>query len=213
MTSDSIKQAQAFKAEVEAKIQTLISEFAEGKVSREQFNVLYERYSARLSIANHAILSGNPDAVAIAQTGPPTIAVREQHMGKVIGLLIYHNVSETVLETLGDFQVEMNIITPVLEDFTMQALARQYIERRVQQMNDERWLCFVPGRFTTIVALFRHEPSGMQTRELERLQHDFEQANLQELDGDSADPSKLGYPFLGFVKRKYRRDNDEGSGR
>lgn len=202
---DRNAQIEAFKAEIEAKIKALVSEFAEGSLSREQFHALYERYSARLAIATHALFSGNPDVVDIAQTGPPTIALREALMGKAIGLLIYHHASERVLETLGDFPLPLEQIKPILDDFTMRLLAHTLIEPHMESIGDDRWLLFVSGTYTTVVTLFAHEPAQQQIRELERLRHDFEIANKRELESDDIDPDRLGYPFYTLVRRKYGR--------
>lgn len=203
MPDDSKSKAEAFKAAVEEKIQKLINDFAEGKISREQFHILYERYNARLKIADYAVMSGNPDAVEIAQGGPPTIAVKDAYMGRALGLMIYHNTAEVTLETLGTFDIPMQLLQPTLEDFTMQMLARTLVDRKVEKITKERWLLFVPGQFTTLVVLFEHEPSAMQIRELERMQHDFEQANHAKLQRSKVDPEQLAFPFRVFIKKRY----------
>ena len=202
-SDDSKNKAQVFKAAIEEKIQSLINDFAEGKVSREQFHILYERYNARLKIADYAMLSGNPDAVEIAQGGPPTIAVKDAYMGRALGLIIYHNTAELTLETLGDFDIPMQLLQPTLEDFTMQMLARTLVDRKIEKITKDRWLLFVPGQFTTLVTLFEHEPSGMQIRELERMQHDFEQANNAKLQATKVHKDQLAFPFIVFIKKHY----------
>lgn len=203
MSADARSQAETFKASVEAKIKGIVSEFAEGKISREQFHVIYERYSAQLSIANQALASGNPDAVSIAQGGPPTIAVRDAFMGKAMGLLVYHNKSGMILETLGDFDVPVSKISPVLNDFSMMMEADELIDRRVEEIEDRHWLLYAAGRYSTVVTLFRNEPSQMQIRDIERLHHDFEQANRAAVSKETVDGQKLAYPFRGFVEQKY----------
>lgn len=204
-SSDKRAKAEAFKAEVQKKIQSLIAEFADGKISREQFNVLYERYSGQLAIADHALLSGNPEAVAIAQTGPSTIMVKESLLGKAIGLTIYHNQSGMMVDTLGNFDVPAAHISPVLNDFTLMMQSKKLIDRRVEKVGPKQWLIFAAGQFTTIVTLFHNEPSALQSREMERLHHDFEEANRAFLQKDSVDKSKLAYPFLSFVQQKLKR--------
>lgn len=204
MSTESQSKAQAFKAMVEEKIQNLVAEFAEGKLSREQFHAIYARYSSQLSIANQAMATGNPDAVSIAQGGPPTVAMRDALMGKAIGLLIYHHNSGTVVETLGAFDVPVNKFSAVLNDFSLLLQTGKHIDYRVERLQEDQWLLFDPGRHTTIVTLFRHEPSQAQIREIERLHHDFEQANGT-LRGDTVDAEKLAYPFLVFVKKTIKK--------
>ncbi|NJL57581.1 hypothetical protein HC928_22470 [bacterium] len=204
MAVDRNAQALAFKATVEEKIRNLVAEFAEGKISREQFHAIYARYSSQLSIANQALVSGNPDAVSIAQGGPPTIAMRDALMGKAIGLLIYHHRSGTVLETLGNFEMPVTRIAPILNDFTLMLDSGRHIDHRVEKMDESQWLLFTPRHVTTIVTLFRHEPAQAQIREIERLHHDFEMANAG-LDRETVDADKLAYPFLVFVKKTLKK--------
>lgn len=202
---NSQAKAQAFKDQLEAKIRGLIEEFAEGRISREQFHVIYERYNAQLAIANHALASGNSDAVSIAQGGPPTVAIRDAHMAKAMGLLIYHNRSGTTLETLGDFEVEVARLSSVLNDISNMMEHGQFIERRVEKMGEKQWVTFAAGRYTTAVTQFLHQPSEMQNREIERLHHDFEEANRSLLQVETVNSGKLAYPFLVFVQKKYRK--------
>jgi hypothetical protein len=204
-TPDKRAKAEAFKTEVQQKIQGLIAEFAEGKISREQFNVLYERYNGQLQIAEHALLSGNPDAVKIAQAGPSTVMVKDALMGKAIGLAIYHNKSGTMVDTLGNFDVPVTLISSVLNDFSMMMQDNKLIDRRVQKVSSKQWLLFAAGKFTTIVTLFQNEPSQQQSREMERLQHDFEEANRAFLQKEQVDKDKLAYPFLSFVQQKLKK--------
>lgn len=204
MTTDRDAQAMAFKATVEEKIQKLVAEFADGQISREQFHAIYARYSGQLSIANQALASGNPDAVSIAQGGPPTVAVRDALMGKAIGLLIYHHRSGTVLETLGNFEVPVTRISSILNDFTFILGSGKHLDHRIEKMDENQWLLFTPRKTTTIVTLFRHEPSQVQIREIERLHHDFENANSG-LDREAVDADQLAYPFLVFVKKTLKK--------
>jgi len=205
-TDAALDRAQAFKAQVEDKIQALLKEFADGRLNREQFNALYERYSGQLAVAQQAIASGSP--AALSQTrdgGQSTIAIRQEHMGKAVGLVIYQNRTGVSIETLGDFDVSAFVISPVLNDFTRMMEAQRLIEQRTIQLDDRRWLLFVGGRFTTVVTLFRNEPSPAQVREIMRLHNDFEIANALLLErGGQPDGQKLAYPFIVFVQQKLK---------
>jgi hypothetical protein len=143
--------------------------------------------------------------VSIAQGGPPTIAIRDAYMGKAMGLLIYHNKSGTILETLGDFEVPVSCVSPVLNDFTSLMTSGKFIDRRVEKIAEKQWVMYGAGKFTTVVTQFLHQPSDQQNRELERLHHDFEEANRTILEQERINASKLAYPFLVFVKQKYKK--------
>lgn len=203
MTTSSRAKALAFKEEVEGKIRSLIEEFAEGKISREQFHVIYERYNAQLSIATHALLSGNPEAVSMASFGPPTLNIREAHMARALGLMIYHNRSGKALETLGDFSIDVKRISPILNDITAMMEAGKLIERRVEKLGEKSWVLFAAGDHTTVITEFSNQPSDQQNRELERLHHDFETANRAQVESDNVNTDRLAYPFLVFIKKKF----------
>ncbi len=189
--------AELFKTSLLDKIQALLDEFAEGKINRDQFHALYERYNNRLQIVDHAILTGNPDAVEIAETGPSTLEVREETEGKALGLVIYHNAKGALIETLGSFNVPTPRVLPALLEFV-----RAPQENRTVRAGENQWLLFVGGRFTTVVTLFKNEPSRIQVREIERLHRDFENANHHAFESGAVDAKTLGYPFVAFVQRK-----------
>jgi hypothetical protein len=189
--------AETFKATLNDKIQALLDEFAEGRINRDQFHALYERYNSRLQIVEHALLSGNPDAVEIAESGPSTLWVREETEGKALGLMIYHNVMGTVIETLGDFNAPLQVVMPALLGFV-----RAPQPNRVLKITENQWLLLVGGKFTTILTLFKNEPSRVQMRDLERLHRDFEEANHYAFERGAVDAQTLGYPFVAFVQKK-----------
>ena len=203
---DSSEKVKALKAQVQQKIQKLITEFAEGGISREQFHVVYERYTSQMALADMAAMTGTPDAViGMAQDGPSTIAVKEAHMGKAIGMTIYNNRNGTLLETLGDFDVPPTKLAPILNDFTMLMESGKRVDREVRKISAKQWLMFAAGKFTTVVTLFHNEPSELQSREIERLHHDFEEANQVFFKNVQIDANKLAYPFLVFVQKKMKK--------
>ncbi len=199
------QKMQAFKTQTQEKIRKLIAEFAEGMVSREQFHVIYERYTSQLAMADMAAASRSPDAVmGMLSDMPATIAVREAHMGKAVGMTIYNNRSGTLLETLGDFDVSPEKLAPILNDFTMMMQSGKSVERETRKISAKQWLVFAGGTFTTVITLFRNEPSEAQCREIERLHRDFEEANRTFFMSNAVDSNKLAYPFMVFVQRKVR---------
>lgn len=207
MTGDNAAKGRAFKAQVEQKIQALLEEFANGKLSREQFQAIYERYNSQLLLAEQAMRSINPDVViGMAQGGPPTVATKEAYMGKAMGMMIYNNQSGMLIETLGDINVSADKIAPTLNDYSQMMKANRLVERVVKKIGTREWLLFVGGQYTTVVCLFHNEPSPEQCREIERLHHDFELANRWFLRSAETDKGKLAYPFLTFVQKKLKKD-------
>ncbi|MGQ9888480.1 MAG: hypothetical protein ACUVSX_08335 [Aggregatilineales bacterium] len=206
VTSKTSDQAQAFKAQVEGKIQALLAEFADGKLNREQFNALYERYSGQLALAQQALASGKLAADQLRGDGESTIAIKHEHMGKAVGLAIYQNCTGVRIETLGAFDVSAYVVSPVLNDFNHMTEPERLMAQRVVALPGQRWLLFAGGRYTTVATLFHNEPSPHQVREILRLHADFEVANAALLEqGGHLDGQQMAYPFLVFVQQKLRR--------
>lgn len=203
MAANTNVRIQAFRAQVLDKIQALLNEFAQGGLNQEQFNALYERYSGQLALAQEVMVTGDESAMRQAQDGA-SIAIRAEHMGKAMGLVIYHNKTGASIETLGEFKVSAFVISPVLQEFSRAAQAGQAVEPRVEKLQDRQWLLFSGGRYTTVVTYFKNEPSPYQIREIKRLHADFEIANSPRLTQYPLDSKKMAYPFVVFVQQKLR---------
>lgn len=205
MDTTSRSRTETLKNDIQRKIQTVLAEFADGTLSREQFHAIYAHYSNQLTILEAALnLPVSDDTQPVGKPNE-TIAIRTSHMGKALGLVIYHHKSGMFVETLGQFDVPPSRLAPTLNDFSLMIETNKLIDRRVEKIGMKQWLMFAPGRYTTIVTLFHNEPSPHQIRELERLHHDFEVANTSHLAVSRVDPSKLAYPFLVFVQQKLKR--------
>jgi hypothetical protein len=206
MPSHTTHKAEAFMTQVEDKIRVLLREYSEGKLNSEQFHVLYERYSSQRLIAQQAMLTGDEQVLHNNTPGEKsTIAIKDEHMGKAIGLRIYHNKNGAVIETLGDFDVSAFVISPVLAEFRHMIANDKLIRPRAEKIEDKRWLLFAAEPQTAVVTLFRNEPSPMQIREIQRLHHDFEVANQSLLRQGQPDSKSLAYPFHVFVQRKLKK--------
>ncbi len=203
MTLQSRAKIAIFKAQTQDKIATLLTEFSEGKISREQFHAVYAHYNAQLELAEVAEHMNAASALDDAQG--KTIGIRQAHMGKAIGLIIYHNRSGRFVETMGAFDVAPSRLATTLNDFTQLMAEGKLIDRRIEKCAEKRWLLFAAGQFTTVITLFHHEPANEQSREIERLHHDFETANRHLLADALVDGRALAYPFLVFVQQKLRK--------
>ena len=196
---------QAFKAQTQEKIQKLITEFATGANTRKHFNIISGRSPRHLGRGDGAAPRRGRDGVrGMLQDMPATIAVKEAHMGKAIGMMIYNNRSGTLLETLGEFDVPPEKLGPILNDFTLMMEQGKLVDREVRKISAKQWLVFAAGKFSTVVTLFRNEPSEAQCREIERLHRDFEDANRTYFQSSTVDANKLAYPFMVFVQRKVK---------
>lgn len=199
MSEQTVKN---FQDEVQRKIRTLLAEFGEGKLSNEQFNILYERYNNQLEMA----LQAHDEQMAVASGAEvSTIAIKAATTGKAVGMAIYHHRSGTIIETLGTFDLPPDVISPTINDFSRKLEQREFIEPVTRKLSSGLWVVFMARHFTTAVVIFKNEPAPRQIRELERLLHDFEEANCLYLDKLSVDKEKLAKPFLGFVRRTLKK--------
>ncbi|MEO1287940.1 MAG: hypothetical protein AAFV93_09230 [Chloroflexota bacterium] len=188
-----------FQADIQRKIRNLLAEFGSGQLSNEQFNILYERYNNQLEMALQ-VLDGQSKPKQ--DNDMSTIAIRHATTGKAIGLSIYHHKSGTIIETLGNFDLSAEIISPTLNEFSKKLEERAFIEPVTRKLTSGMWLIFMARHYTTAIVLFKNEPAPAQIRELERLLHDFEEANHNFLNQMTVDSSKLAKPFIGFVRKK-----------
>ncbi|MEM9951272.1 MAG: hypothetical protein AAF846_06725 [Chloroflexota bacterium] len=188
-----------FQADIQRKIRNLLAEFGSGQLSNEQFNILYERYNNQLEMALQ-VLDGQSKPKQ--DNDMSTIAIRHATTGKAIGLSIYHHKSGTIIETLGNFDLSAEIISPTLNEFSKKLEERAFIEPVTRKLTSGMWLIYMARHYTTAIVLFKNEPAPAQIRELERLLHDFEEANHNFLKQMTVDSSKLAKPFIGFVRKK-----------
>lgn len=194
------KSIKSFHQEVQNKIKNLLVEFGEGKISTEQFNILYERYSNQLDMAVGAMEGEGMSATPGSDI--PTMAIRQATTGKALGLSVYHHRSGMMIETLGNFDLPSDIISPTLNELSHKLDGNEFVEPITKKLPSGIWLVFMARRFTTTVVLFQNEPSPRQIRDLERLHHDFEEANRHFLDKTSVDGDKLARPFQRIVRKK-----------
>lgn len=205
MPSESTQRAIAFRDEVLGKLNQTVQDFADGKLSREQFQTIYARYTERLTMANIAVLSGQDEAITeMENDGTSTVAVRDSLQAKAVGLMIYHNNSGTILETLGEPDVPIEVIGPLLNDLSGRMAAGEHIDPVVQRISERQWLVLTAGRGSTVAMQFRNEPALVQIREIERLHRDFETANRAALSRSTTAADTLAYPFLTFIEKRIR---------
>ncbi|NDJ76600.1 MAG: hypothetical protein GYB65_10110 [Chloroflexi bacterium] len=206
---DSTRQGQEFIAQVHQKMSRLVQEFANGEINRTQFHRLYDRYQRQIMTVAQLIAEADPAVWqdAINET-EDTIHLKKRLTAKAVGMSVYDNKSGMPIETLGEFAIEPELIVPMLSSYRSAAAEIFRAGMRSTEMENGQWLCFVPGTYTTLIALFSLEPSDNQLQMVERMHQDFEGANKSALEMGQADPEKLAYPFYSFVQRRARSDND-----
>jgi hypothetical protein len=216
--AESVKQGQEFIAQVHQKMSKLVEEFATGAINRTQFHQLYDRYQRQIMRVAQLIAESDPSMWRdVIQDSEDTLHIKKRLTAKAVGMSVYYNKSGMPIETLGEFAIEPELIVPMLSSYRSAAAEIFRAGMRSTEMENGQWLCFVPGSYTTLIALFSLEPSDNQLEMVERMHQDFEQANKTALEAGHVDPEKLAYPFYSFVQRRAKPDvdlsamDDEGS--
>ncbi len=199
--------------DLQAKIRQLVDDFANGAINRVQFHQLYDRYHRRMT---HLLqLAANPDDLSALTNldGEDTFDLKKRLTARMLGAAIFSNESGLPIETLGDFSIDPALLVPMLSSYRVATREIFRAGMRSTAMENNQWLCFVPGNYTTLIALFSVEPAAMQLSAVENMHRDFEMANKAALESGKADPATLAYPFLAFVRKAHRHHTLTGTHR
>jgi hypothetical protein len=199
------EEALTYLAKVRAKVSKLAEDFNVGSINRAQFRNLYAHYQREIqSIERMVEVAPASDQWKGAMTEGQSMIIRRQHIARAQGYAIYANDSGMPVSTLGRFELDPALLVPMLSSY--RAAAREVFGAgtRSTEIEDGRWLCYVPGEFTTMLAVFGAEPARKQLQFLEGLHRDFEQANRRHLANSPLDSSSLLFPheyYLGQWRR------------
>ena len=196
----TLEQAQVFRNTVEDKIERVLDEFAGGDISREHFDIVYGRYSRQLAIAEEAIEKGELEELKQVMNEIPTMALRAAIRGKALCMLVIHHLKLNTIRTFGEYELEDQYLTPIMEQLKSRVAMELSDYTDVQKLISNSWVIVCSLEHTTLVTLFRNEPSAKQVQELERRHRDFESANRNILNIADPDPDTLVYPVELFVR-------------
>lgn len=200
--ADAQAGADKYLARVQAKIAKLAEDFAAGTINRAQFQELYGHYQREMRTIEQ-VLDRQGDWRSVMTEGK-SIAIRKQNLARAVGYAIYENESGMPLATLGQFEVDTALLVPMLSSYRAAAEEMFGGGLRSTAIENGRWLCFVPGQHTTLIALFTMEPAHKQLEYLDGLHHTFESANRHRLTAPPVDPAELIFPhefYLGMWRK------------
>jgi hypothetical protein len=200
-----LQEALAFRQKVQGKVDQLVADFDAGTINLAQFRSLYAHYQQQLrNIEGIIEAAPSSDDWKRAVAEGRSIVIRRQHGAKAVGYAIFENESGMPISTLGQFEVDPALLVPMLASYRSAAREAFGAGTRSTEMEDGRWLGFVPGEYTTMMALLTGEPAGKQLRFLEQLHRQFEQANRRLLADPPVEAGDLLFPheyFLGQWRR------------
>lgn len=196
MTQD---RATAFKYEVEDKIEHLLDKFANGDISREHFDLVYTRYSRQLSIAEEALEQGELDSLNQVMKEIPTMVLHAAIRGKALSLFIVQHPQLNIIRHFGDYELDDNHMFQILDDIEDHLQRGETDYTDVIKVVSNLWAGVCSLEYSTLITLFRNEPSAKQVQELARRHRDFESANRNILNEHDPNPDTLVYPIELFV--------------
>jgi hypothetical protein len=188
---------------VQTKINDMAEEFANGAINRLQFQELYEHYRReQQTIKRYLEMSPGSEEWKSATSEGKSVVIRQQNVAKVLGYSVYDNESGMPLNTIGEFEIEAELAVPMLSSYRSATKEIFGAEMSKTAIEGGRWLSYVPGEFTTLMALFSTDPAPQQLESIEELHGLFERANRTLLSNQPIDPDELVFPHKFFLGRQ-----------
>jgi hypothetical protein len=197
--SDPHNEAAEYLLKVQQDTNRLAEEFAQGIVNRAQFIHLFELYQLRRQ-AVERMLEISPESWREAANEGKSIAIRREHSATPLGFSIYENATGMPLTTLGKFDLDPALMVPMLSSYREAAREMFGSRMRSTQIENGRWLCFISGQFTTLIALYSTEPAARQLRNLEDTHLFFERANRPRLSQSPIPVDGLVFPHEYYLR-------------
>ena len=198
-----LENPQAYLERVQAKINKLAEEFANGSINRLQFQELYEHYRReQQTVRRYLELTPDSEEWKSATSEGKSVVIRQQNVAKVLGYSVYENESGMPLNTIGDFEIEAELAVPMLSSYRTATKEIFGAGMRSTAIEGGRWLSYMPGEFTTLMALFSTDPATQQLESLEELHRLFELANRTLLSKQPVSPDELVFPHKYFLGRQ-----------
>ena len=197
----ALEKALAYLEEVRQKMERLAEDFATGRVNATQFQELYAHYQQERK-AIEEIIEEAPAAAAwraaVAQEEGESVIIRRRHAARILGYAIYLNANDTLLRSVGEYGMDGRLVASALDSFRTSTAgnpeSHPESQMRSIELENARWVRFVPGRHTTLAVLFSNEPARAQLDMLRDLHAHFERANQHLLARGVTDASQFVFP-------------------
>ncbi len=181
-SADSFAEANLYLQELRSKMARVAEEFAQGKLNRVQFHEIYTHYQQQRAEIE-TVISNVPGSDAwrgVVSTGHTTM-LRQRNAAQILSYAIYDNSTSLSLVSGGQFKLDADLVVPMLSSF--RSATQEIFGKGMQNTEIEggRWLCFVPGQYTTLFVVFSVEPARSQVALIQDLHRDFETAHAQSL--------------------------------
>lgn len=194
-TEGPVKEAVEALERLRQKMAAVAQEYDEGKINHAQFDAIYQRYQEQRQITER-LVERDPETGAWQSVVHPghTSFLREKYEAKVESYAIYHLKNQKQIVRTGHIQIPDQQILPIvkrLNNVTQQNTKPRSANRILE---DERWVLFIPGKYSLAVVIFSLEPSLAQIEHVQDVQNDFERANNQLLQRIDHDLRQMVFP-------------------
>jgi hypothetical protein len=198
ITPDVSQDARVYLQRVQEKIDNLVTDFAQRRINAAQFQELYSHYQMEIRRIE-AVAAVWPEEWRAAAREGASVAIRRQHMGTAQAYAIYENESGLPLATLGKFNLDPDLVVPMLSSYHSATREIFGAGMRLTEIQGGQRLCFLQGEYTTLLAIFKNEPIARQLEYLDKLHRHFEGANRPTLTSRPVDTSRLIFPHQYFL--------------
>jgi hypothetical protein len=186
--------ARRFLERLRDKTTQTVQDFTSGAINQRQFEAVYSHYQRqRMAVEKALIEMPGSGAWRAAAVEGLTSFLRQQHAAQVLSYALYKTVNGAQLTSVGDFDMDDSSVQPMLDQF--RSGQHKLFGPGTLQMELEggRWVCVMPGRFTTLIIIFSAEPAMIQLDSVEDAHRDFEAVNETSLAG--GDTRDLTFTF------------------
>ena len=198
-----LENPQAYLERVQAKINKLAEEFANGSINRLQFQELYDHYRReQQTVKRYLDMAPDSEEWKSATSEGKSVVIRQQNVAKVEGYSVYENESGMPLKTIGEFKMEADLAVPMLSSYRAATKEIFGAGMRSTEIEGGHWVSYMPGEFTTLMARFSTNPADQQLESLEELHRLFELANRTLLSNQPVNSDELVFPHKYFLGRQ-----------
>jgi hypothetical protein len=162
--------------QIETKLDRTVQDLADGLINRAQFENLYRHYQNQRRMLQGLLVEGSGQVPGSLTTGESMI-IRQRYAAKVLAYAVYDNESGVPLYTMGNFPVDSDLVVGFLSGFRSATAEILGAGAAKAEAEDGKVLCYVPGKYSTLIVLYSSDPAGVDMRGLRQAHSHFETLN------------------------------------
>jgi len=199
-------ETERYLQEVEAKLDRTVQDLADGLINRDQFENLYRHYQNQRRMLQGLLAEGSGQVPASLAAGE-SMVIRQKYAAKVLAYAVYDNESSVPLYTMGNFPVDNDLVVGFLSGFRSAAAEILGAGAAKAEAEDGKVLCYVPGRYSTLIVLYSSNPAEVDVRGLRHTHLHFETLNADPLKQRPIPADKLFFHYDMVLKLSSRESS------